>query len=138
MKSEMDLFLRNLQEKGLTALRVEERENEYVVTLGMGMRNTNFHVFAIFEKNDHKVSLRIFDFIHVTEDQMPAALLCCNNINKSKKWVKLYIDDDGDIIVEDDLIVDEHTAGEEVFELVARMSIIADQAFKEINKAIWS
>lgn len=74
----------------------------------------------------------------MTEDQLPTTLLSCNKINKSKRWVKLYVDDDGDIIVEDDLIVDEQTAGEEVFELMAKMSIIADQAFKEINKAIWS
>lgn len=138
MKSEMELFLKNLKDKGLEPSKVDETDDEYAVTLGMGMKNTNFCLLAIFEKDGHTVALRIYDFIHVTEDQLPTALLSCNKINKSKRWVKLYVDDDGDIIVEDDLIVDEQTAGEEVFELMAKMSIIADQAFKEINKAIWS
>ena len=136
MKSEMELFLKILEEKEIKTWRVEEGEKDYYVVLGMGMENTNFHLAAIFSKDEHTVALRIYDFIHVTEDQMPMALLGCNTFNKNKKWVRFYVDKDGDIVVANDMIVDELTAGEEVFELMMRMAFNADEAYKEINKVI--
>lgn len=50
MKSEMELFLKNLKDKGLEPSKVDETDDEYVVTLGMGMKNTNFRLLAILRK----------------------------------------------------------------------------------------
>lgn len=137
MKSEMELFLKKLKEEDFHA-KTDERDDKYVISVGLGGKNTNFHIHVVFDKDDHSVALRMFDFVHVTDEQKPVALLWCNSINKEKRWFKFYVDDDGDVIVENDMIVDEQTAGEEVFELMIRMAIVADEAYKDINKAIWS
>ena len=52
--------------------------------------------------------------------------------------MKFCIDDDMDIVVADDAVIDEVTAGEEVLELVMRMAAIIDDAYPVINKAIWA
>ena len=43
-----------------------------------------------------------------------------------------------EINLEDDAIVDDETGGKEVFDLVMRMAAIADEAYPELNRAIWS
>ena len=88
--------------------------------------------------NGRSVGIRCFDFIQIKENQFPQALMCCNTLNAKKRWVKFCIDDDMDIVVADDAVIDEVTAGEEVLELVMRMAAIIDDAYPVINKAIWA
>ena len=64
--------------------------------------------------------------------------MCCNTLNAKKRWVKFCIDDDMEIVVADDAVIDEVTAGEEVLELVMRMAVNIDDAYPVINKAIWA
>ena len=53
--------------------------------------------------------------------------------------MKFYVDpDDKKVSVEDDAIVSEGTAGEEIVELVLRMAAIADKAYPDLNRAIWA
>ena len=99
------------------------------------MKNTNIKVNFIFE--DEKVGIRCYSLLKVNEDQFASALICCNELNCKKRWVKFCIDEDFDVNIEDDAIVSLSTAGEEVFELLIRLCMIADEAYPVLNKAIW-
>ena len=136
MFTEAKLFLDELEKKEMHGSLIDESENKNIVRVGFSMKATKIEILVIFEPDGH-IGIRCFDFMKVTEDQFPAALMCCNDLNKGMRWVKFYIDDDGDINLEDDAILDPNSAGEEVFELVMRMAIIADEAYPTINKAIW-
>ena len=78
-------------------------------------------------------------FLPDARDVLPAqALITCNRCNKRFRWVKFYIDDDNDLIVEADGIIDEMTVGEECIELLFRTVSILDDSYGDFMKAIWA
>ena len=131
-------FLEELDKQGLTHQPVIKEDGRTVIPLGFNLKQYKVRILVFFFDDNNTVAIRCFDFLSVNEDQFPKALVCCNDLNRTKRWVKFYIDDDLDICIEDDAIVDEMTAGQEVLELVMRMVAIADDAYPIMNKAIWS
>ena len=61
----------------------------------------------------------------------------CNSLNGEYRWVKFYIDGDGDIAVSMDAVVDIDTVGAECIQLVNRMVNIYDDAYPRLMRAIW-
>lgn len=133
------LFIDELDKRGYAYRPVEQlKDGREIVRLGFKLENAKMTLLVVFDPEGKSVAIRCFDFIQIKENQFPQALMCCNTLNVEKRWVKFCIDDDMDIIVEDDAVIDEVTAGEEVLELVMRMAAIIDDAYPVINKAIWA
>ena len=137
MTKAAELFLQELKERDLKHSDVREYDDATVITLGFHLKNTRVEINTVF-KTDDSVALRCYGFLRVNEEQFPQALLCCNSLNQKMRWVKFYVDEDMDVNLEDDAIVDDVTGGKEVFELVMRMAAIADEAYPELNRAIWA
>ena len=137
MFKETQLFMEELEKNDLSGTLVEEDDENNIVRLLFGLQSTDMRVYLFFEADGH-LGIRCNSFLRVTEDQFPAAVICCNELNKEMRWVKFYIDDDRDVNLEDDAILDPHSAGKEAFELIMRMATIADEAYPLINKAIWT
>ena len=138
MTKAAELFLKELESQNLPHLPIIETEGRTVIPLGYKLKNTRVEIKTMFTEGDNSVAIRCFGFLKVNEDQFPQALLCCNRLNKKMRWVKFYIDEELDVNLEDDAIVDDETGGKEVFDLVMRMAAIADEAYPELNRAIWS
>lgn len=137
MTKAAELFLQELKERDLKHLDVREVDDVTIIPLGFHLKNTRVEINTAF-KPDNSVALRCYGFLKVNEEQFPQALLCCNSLNQKMRWVKFYVDEDMDVNLEDDAIVDDVTGGKEVFELVMRMAAIADEAYPELNRAIWA
>ena len=118
--------------------RKDAEELGKVVKLGFQLKHTRAEILTVFTDEDNSVAIRCMGFLSINEEQFPQALLCCNGLNQRMSWVKFYVDDDLDINIEDDAIVDDVTGGKEIFELVMRMAAIADEAYPELNRAIWA
>lgn len=63
----------------------------------------------------------------------------CNKISMDKRWIRAYIDDDGDVMVDGDM----YTTGggdvsEDVRHLVATMMSVIDDVYEELQRAQWS
>ena len=138
MTTAAQMFLEELEKHDMKHMQIREDGNVTIIPLGFQLKNTRVEIATIFNSEDASVAIRCMGFLKINESQFPQALLCCNGLNKKMRWVKFYVDDDLDISVEDDAIVDDTTGGKEVFELVLRMAAIADEAYPELNKAIWS
>ena len=65
----------------------------------------------------------------------PGAILVCNELNKYYRWVKFYIDDDGDIICKSDAYIDVFNCGKVCQNMLTRMASIIDEAFPILAKA---
>ena len=62
----------------------------------------------------------------------------CSKLNNEFRWIKFYVDErDNTITLADDAIVQLDTCGEEIWEIMVRLSDIADDAYPTIMKAIW-
>ena len=71
-------------------------------------------------------------------NKLAAALVLCNEMNNTWRWVKFYIDRDGDIRVQDDAVIDLSSVGDECDELVSRMVDIIDKAYPDFMRLKWS
>ena len=71
-------------------------------------------------------------------DKYGKALVVCNSMNDKFRWAKFFLNSDKDVVVQEDAVVEEATAGEELFELIVRMLNIMDEAYPEFMKARWA
>lgn len=77
-------------------------------------------------------------FENVPNDKIVDLIVVCNEFNSKYKWVKFYVDDDGDLILQDDAILNVETAADEAMELLVRLIKIGDEAKPAIMKAIYA
>lgn len=62
-------------------------------------------------------------------------LQICNKIIKEKRWVRPYIDSDGDLDFDGDMFIDGDTAAQETLDLVQITMSIIDDVYQEIQRA---
>ena len=65
-------------------------------------------------------------------------LECCNRCNARYRWVKFYIDDDGDVVADADATLRETCDGTECTEIVMRMADIVDETYEDFMRATWA
>lgn len=77
-------------------------------------------------------------FESVPAEKVADVLVVCNELNNTYKWVKFYLDNDNDLILQDDAILSVNTAADETFELMLRMFDIGKESKAKIMKAIYA
>ena len=77
-------------------------------------------------------------FESVPEEKTIDLLVLCNEMNNTYKWVKFYLDNDNDLILQDDAILNVSTAADEAFELMIRMFNISKDIKSQVMKAIYA
>ncbi|MCD8192406.1 MAG: YbjN domain-containing protein [Oscillospiraceae bacterium] len=105
---------------------------------GWNLSSTKIDVIVAFEEDCKYAAFRCFNFAKAPKDRFGHAMIACNELNKKYKWVKFYLDDDGDVTAENDAILDAATCGEVCFELMIRMTQIVNEAYPVIMKAIYA
>ena len=129
-------YMKAMDRKGIKYTDVDE----FRVRVSYSGDNTNkIDVNVIFDKDgEGLVALRCWSFGKVPEGKRGALLEACNKLNSDYRWVKFYIDDDGDIATSLDAVIDIDTVGPEVIQLVSRMVSIYDGAYPTLMKATWA
>ena len=95
----------------------------------------DLHIFVVFEdEEDSRPYFLSKGIVTFPEEKTLNALLLVNKLNNQFRWAKFHLDDEGDIIVRMDAIVSDESAGEEIWELIGRMSGIIDAAYPEMMK----
>lgn len=139
MRQEAEAYIKLMDEKEIRHDDIEIlKSGKFDVETRWNLDETTVAVRAIFDDNGHTVAVRCFRLAHVKEDRFIDVLKICNELNNRFRWVKFAIDKDNDINIEIDCIVNEETAGAVVLELVQRLCSIADEAYPELMKAIYS
>ena len=63
----------------------------------------------------------------------------CSKMNNRFNWVKFFVDEsDSTITLSDDAVIQLDSCGEEIIKLIQFMTLVADEAYPEFMKAIWS
>ncbi|MCD7748614.1 MAG: YbjN domain-containing protein [Oscillospiraceae bacterium] len=138
MNSNAQAYIETLKSNGMKVKDTIEFPNgETGVMAGWRMENTTLDVIAIFPEGGKYVWIRCLNFAKCPKDHMGQVMIACNALNMQYKWVKFYVDADGDVQAEDDAIVDSATVGTETMELVLRMAQIVDEAYPVIMKAVY-
>ena len=82
--------------------------------------------------------MKCWDVAKIADEKYEKGLMDCNALNQTYRWVKFYIDEDKDVIVQSDTFVDELTCGEECLILVKRMVSIIDEGYPTLMQKLWS
>ncbi len=139
MNNAAQIYMATLEANGISVKETREyKDGETGVVCGLGMKNTNLDILAVFTEDNKYAWIRCFSFAKCSKDHLGQAMIVCNALNQQFKWVKFYVDEDGEFQAEDDAIIDDETAGEEVLELVFRMAKIVDDAYPNVMKAIYA
>ena len=139
-KTQADSFEWALMAHELKYERKQNTENP-LFELGFGGGDFKYNhvaIFVAFDSDGASVQLVSSPIARVPLEKTAALLLATNEVNCRFRWVKMYLDNDNDLIAEADLIIDEYTAGESCVELVMRMASIIDDAYPDIMKALWA
>ncbi|MCD7956036.1 MAG: YbjN domain-containing protein [Lachnospiraceae bacterium] len=131
-------YINTLQKNDIKVKETFETEKgQTVVKCGWNLSTTKIDILVVFPEDCKYAEIRCFNFAKVPKDRLGHALIACNELNKKYKWVKFYVDEDGDITAEDDAIIDVATCGDECFELMIRMTQIVNESYPVVMKAIY-
>lgn len=111
----------------------------FIVNFGGGEFNfSHLRINVLFDADGESVQLATSTVVSIPAEKVAQALICCNKCNMRFRWIKLYIDDDNDLIAETDGIIAGDTVGDECLELLYRMVSICDDCYGDFMKAIWA
>ena len=102
--------------------RIVETDTLYLIEAGVNIQGgpaVRFHVFSQDEEHND-VQMRVTGMMCKVEKEKRAAILeACNRINSEMRFLKFYLDADGDVIAQSDLptAIAEDCVGECAFEL---------------------
>lgn len=115
-------------------------ENREVIKTGFGGLDniSGVRIIFIFDDDEHSVHLIAPQIVKVPADKFDKIYKVINEINQKFRWVKFYMDKDGDVMVDADCILDMETCGQECLEIMQRTANIADSAYPILMKEIWS
>ena len=130
------LFTSHMDQKGIK-YSISDQNTVKVTFSGDNMKSID--VFVFFDKNGGRsVAFRSWSFATFKEDKLATAYKVCNDLNNQYRWVKFFIDKDGDVIAQIDAVVNEETCGKECMEMVGRMVNISDEVYPSIMKTLWT
>ena len=137
MSVALKMISRFFDSKGIK-YRVEEENRKIRVVYDLD--NVNDFVVNIFVDNDDAgVAVRSFYYVKFPANKAEAMYKKCSEINGRFRWIKFYVDDDDNTVtLAVDGVIQLDSCGEEVYELMGRMLNIADDAYPEFMKVIWS
>ena len=129
-----ELLVAYIEAKGLTATSGLTSGGDSVVEFPYKGKATK--MIFVGDKGEYLSLYLIYE--NVPEDKLADVIFVCNELNSQYKWVKFYVDDRNNIILQDDAILTVENAAEEAFELLIRMIQISEEAKLKIMKAIYA
>ena len=123
--------------------RVTETENLAFVEAGYGIRGgptVRFHFF-VREENGNDVQIRISGLMNkISAEKRGSMLEACSRVNNEMRFVKFYLDKDGDLFGQCDLpsAISEDCVGECCFELFVRRMQILDRCYHYFPEAYYA
>lgn len=129
------LFTSFLESKGMHPVVLDEEGA--VVRVSWKLDNTQLSIYFSFNEECTNVHIMGKEFASVPADKTELMYKVCNDLNMEYRWTKFYVNE-GEVIVEDDAVIQLDSCAEEDFELMIRMTQIVDDAYKKIMKAMWA
>ena len=125
-------FMNYMDAKGIKYTVLDEKDN--IVYLAFGGDKETFVLVDFDEEDDNASSVHFLsqNFAKAERAMIPSALVKVNEINRSYRWVKFYISDDGEISADCDAVIQPGSVGAECLEITIRMSNIIEGALDKL------
>lgn len=137
----INLIAETFEKRGVKFDVVSHHSSEQLLTGFSVDCGPNVIMRFISRDNDNDVAARIFGLISNTPKEKRARVMeACNVLNHKIRYMKFYLDTDGDINVEYDFPVHspDDGIGEMAFEIFVRMMQILDSEYSIFMKALYS
>lgn len=120
-------YLDYMDSKGI---RYIDHDRYHVEVRYSGDNLQSIPVHVVFDRDgEDNVALACVKIFSYPSDALTAGAIACSLMNKKYRWVKFYIDDDGDVRCEMDALIDPVFVGNECTEMVRKMVRIIDEAY---------
>ena len=129
-----ELFVEDLKAKGLPCDVHEDNDGDTIVSFNYGGKPTLF----IFSGPEGKMVSMYTIFEKVPDSKLTDMYVLCNSLNARLKWLKFFVDDSNNLVIQDDAILTPDTAAEECFQLFILRLKILDDVKESIMRTIWS
>ena len=132
-------FIDKLDEKELKYEHSEDEDGSERVRIGFKTDNAqNVRLNYFFDENDMTVNIKVFSLAEVPVDKLMDMYVLMNQLNSEYRWVTFYLDEDNEVTISGDAVVEETTAGDELYQLAGRFLNIIDDVYPRIMKVRWS
>ncbi len=133
-------FQQALDARGVKYDKIDDYDRPlFKINFGGGEFNfSHVTVNVLFDNDGESAQFITGTIVSIPQNKTAESLIACNNANRDYRWIKLYIDNDNDLIGQCDAVIDEVTCGDECLELTYRMVSIIDDVYGNFMKAIWS
>lgn len=122
--------------------RVDTAGNAEIVCAGFSIDEGPFVIARFISRdNDNDVALRVLSLINnVPEAKRARVMEACNVLNNKVRYMKFYIDEDGDVNVEFDFPVNvcDECLGEAAYEMFQRIMAILKGEYTLFMKALYT
>ena len=110
------------------------------ISAGFSLDNREpLRVIMHFDSDCESVKLVAYDLAKFPADRKDRMYKVCNDLNAKYRWIKFYVDEkDNTITAEDDAVIQIDSCAKETVQCCIQLVQIADEAYPEIQKAIWS
>ncbi len=130
------IFMDHLDAKGVKYTDIDSADDNVVRVTYNGDDIKSVPVYIIFDDDgDPMAKFRCWEIANF-KDKLETAYRLCNELNNQYRWVKFYIDKDGDIVCECDAKFNRDTCGEICLFCVHRIVGITDSAYKTIMREV--
>lgn len=132
-------FIDKLDEKELKYEHSEDEDGSERVRISFKTDNAqNVRLNYFFDENDMTVNIKVFSLAEVPVDKLMDMYVLLNQLNSEYRWVTFYLDEDNEVTISGDAVVEENTAGDELYQLAGRFLNIIDDVYPRIMKVRWS
>lgn len=130
-----DLFMKHMDDEGI---KYENLEKEGVAIRYSADNKDAIRVVALFDEDgDGMVAMYAWSIAKFPEEKAALAYKICNDINAQYRWIKFYLDPDGEIAAQVDAYVYPDSCGEQCVSLVNRIVGVVDETYPTFMKALW-
>ncbi|MBR1829490.1 MAG: YbjN domain-containing protein [Atopobiaceae bacterium] len=141
-------FMALLDEKGYRYDYLHEREGDHrdgMVALSFGGGSFSFasiRVFVDFDYNNagegDSVHMWCSDIVSFPDDRRRAALEAINEVGIKKRFVRYYLDKDGDLTADSDFWIGADSAAQRACDHMTTFVSVIDDTYEDLQKARWN
>ena len=126
------------QDDGLKVF-TDESDTSSSVWLQFGIKNGgSYKIKFISTDNDNDVAVRVFALLSVDDSQRDKLLPAINELNSKYRFVRFWVDEDGDVNIGYDYPMHCPNPASSARELIIRIVKIVDDAYPLLMRAMWA
>lgn len=117
---------------------VEEKSGNWLLITSMtGKSHTYQFIFVKSGNAGNDASLRTAPIVHIPAGKNDAVYTLLNEFHQKYRFIKFYLDNDGDVMSQYDFALASDSIGKSAAEVLIRFTKILDDCYPRLMQQIW-